>query len=420
VNGNVNYNNFAGVYTFSSLADYAAGHPAAFTQNMGNPFLDDVQWEFGSFIQAEWKVAPNFVFSPGLRYESQTNIADHNNIDPRIAFAYQIGKSTALRAGVGLFHQRMVQNITDQLLRFDGLHQQQIVLESPSFPDPFAGGAANLASIVALRVRSSNLETPYNVISDLTLEKSLPQGIGLTLAFDSSRGIHLYRSRNINAPLPGSFDRPDPSIGNRYHLESTGLSWSDNLTVGIRQTLRSRSNLNLFANYTFGRVYNDTDGPFNLPASSYDLRSEWGRSPGDLRHRFIAGANFNAFWNVNVNANVQANSNRPYNITTGYDDSHDGTLAARPSGVSRNTGIGPRYFNMNASIQKTVLLNKEQSGGGARPPSRRTMTFVVNLWNALNTTQFQSYSGVMTSPSFGKPSRANNPRNIEFGARFSF
>ena len=57
VNHNVNYNNFAGTYTFSTLDDYIAGHPVTFSKYQGNPFLDDSQIEFGTFFQSEWKVS---------------------------------------------------------------------------------------------------------------------------------------------------------------------------------------------------------------------------------------------------------------------------------------------------------------------------------------------------------------------------
>jgi hypothetical protein len=48
------------------------------------------------------------------------------------------------------------------------------------------------------------------------------------------------------------------------------------------------------------------------------------------------------------------------------------------------------------------------------------MTFVLNLWNAFNHSQYQNYSGVMTSTFFGRPNRANNPRSLEVGLRFTF
>ncbi len=48
------------------------------------------------------------------------------------------------------------------------------------------------------------------------------------------------------------------------------------------------------------------------------------------------------------------------------------------------------------------------------------MTFDLSLWNACNHPQYQNYSGVMTSTFFGRPDRANNPRSVELGMRFTF
>jgi hypothetical protein len=172
------------------------------------------------------------------------------------------------------------------------------------------------------------------------LEKSLPRGIGLTFSWDGIRGVHLYRSRDINAPVPVSFVRPDPSSGSVYQLESTGTSRSNNFTVDFKQTLRSKGNLSVFANYTLGWNFNDTDGGFRLPANNYDLRSEWGRAPADQRHRFVAGLNFRTLWGIGLNTSIQANSNRPYNITTGFDDNRDGDTKARPPGKASGRQAG--------------------------------------------------------------------------------
>jgi hypothetical protein len=121
-----------------------------------------------------------------------------------------------------------------------------------------------------------------------------------------------------------------------------------------------------------------------------------------------------------MNASVQANSNRPYNITTGFDDNHDGNTKARPPGVGRNTGIGPGFWNVNVNLQRTISLKKEKSKPASVSGFSPNMTVLVNFWNAFNTPQYPSYSGVMTSPFFGKPNRANNPRNIEAGMRLNF
>jgi len=260
---------------------------------------------------------------------------------------------------------------------------------------------------------------------------------------------------------------------------------SNNYTIGFRELLRNKLNLTIFGNYTLGYTRNDTDGPFSLPANNYDLRSEWGRSPQDTRHRIFTGANFRLPWDVNVNTQLNWSSSRPYNITTGLDDNGDTVTNDRPAGLARNTGIGPGNFNLNMNLQKTVKLkNAEKPGqaaripanpfagsfaepqrgggfpgggfpggqggdgprgqggnfpggqrggpGGNRGPGGRgpnggfgqqsgpTMTFIVNFQNILNNQQLNGYSGVMTSPFFGRANSARNPRQIEAGLRFNF
>jgi hypothetical protein len=421
LNHNTNYNNFSGTFTFSSLAAYLAGQPETFTLNKGNPFLDDTQIELGTFFQSDWKAARNLNLSLGARYETQTNITV-NNLDPRLGFAYQVSKNTVVRGGIGAFHLRLAQFIVDQLLRFDGIHQEQFYVLNPSYPDPFVScQASSTCEPASIRMRSPELRTPYNVISDLSLEQSLPKGLGLTFSWDFSRGIHLYRSRNINAPFPvGSYIRPNPLQGNLPQIESTASSRSHNFTFGLRQTWRNKWNLAAFGTYTYGWSYNDTDGPFSQPQNSYDMRGEWGRAPLDQRNRFVTGVSFRRFWNLIVNTNVQANSNIPFNVITGFDDNHDGTVNDRPPGVTRNSGKGPDYFNVNISFQKVVSLKSEVRRPGGSGPGGPNLAFIVNLWNALNHPQYQNYSGVLTSSYFGRPNRANNPRNIELAMRFNF
>ena len=418
LNHNENYNNFGGTFTFSSLEDYLATTPVTFSKNQGNPFVEDAQIEVAMFFQSDWKVSRVLNLSLGARYETQTNVSV-NNLDPRLGFAYQISNTAVLRGGIGMFHQRLSQVAVDQLLRFDGVHQQQFVIRFPSYPDPFAGGTA-AGTPVSVRAKSPLLLTPYNIVSDFSLEKGLPKGLALTISWDASRGVHLYRGRNINAPIPGSLIRPNPAVGNIVQLESSASSRSNNFTIGFRQSLRNKWNLNAFGNYTLGWNSNDTDGNFSLPENNYDLRSEWGRAPSDQRHRFVTGLNFRTFWNLGATMNMQANSNRPYNITTGFDDNGDTTTNDRPAGIKRNTGVGPRYFNVNLSFQKTVSLKSEAGRTSVQSLSGPNMTFVLNLWNAFNHPQYQNYSGVMTSTFFGRPNRANNPRNLEVGLRFTF
>ncbi len=385
-------NNFTGTWTFSRLADYLAGQPLQFTRNSGDPNLDVSQFEFAAFMQNDFKLSNYFNLSFGVRYEDQTNISDHNNFDPRMGFAWQLGKTTALRGGGGVFHQRFSQNNVEQLLRLDGTRQLQIIVRNPAtYPNVPQGAALPPAS---LRVRAPDLATPYEMNASVSLEQSLGRDLGVTFSWDSQRGLHLYRSRNINAPIPGTSVRPDPTRGNLNQLESTGFSKSNNFSLSFREQIRGRLSGFFFGSYTLGYTRNDTDGAFNLPMDNYDLRSEWGRSGQDTRHRFQTGGQLRLPWGVSTTTQVQWSSSRPYNITTGRDDNFDTNINDRPTGVAlcqffqgancsspsgtiveRNSGKGPGQFNVNMSFQKTVALKSAESAAPGRAGNNGVNSF---------------------------------------------
>ena len=474
-------NNFLGTYTFSSLDLYLAGRPLQFTQTLGNPLLVVNQFEMASFIQNDWKMTKKLNLSFGARYEAQTNTSAHHNLDPRMGFAYQLTKTMALRGGLGVFHQRLDIGIVEGLMRLDGARQQQIVIAHPSFPDPFLN--FDVSSIpISRRTRALELVLPYTTDASISLEKSLPKGLALTFSWYGNRGMHLYRSRNINAPLVPGSDVLDPSQGPIFRLESTGNSRSNNYSIGWQEQLQNKWNLRVFGNYTLGYTKSDTDGWQSLPVDSYDMHSEWGRSGFDTRHRVFTGANWIMPLGLNLTTQVNWASSRPYNITTGTSYYNDGVINERPIDpltgkmIPRNSGVGSGLFNINLNVQKTVKLKRtEQSPpgtragnggatggnnfadpqrgglpGGGLPRGQRgggplggqrggpggnrgpnggfnqqntgpTMTFRAQFQNLLNNVQYGNYIGTMTSPFFGRAiSTARSARQIELGLRFNF
>ena len=459
-----NANNFFGTYTFSTLGSYLEGKPITFTMNQGDPLIFVSQFEFGAFVQTDIKLSDRLLISPGLRYQVQNHLKDYNNFDPRMSLSYQINKTTILRLGAGTFHQTFSVGNFLQLEQLDGVHQQQIVIRNPSFPDPFAGGIASTIP-PSLRVMANDLAATYTTNLSGSVEKSLNGSSTISVAYDVIRGSHVYRSRNINAPLPGLFVRPDPTQGNIWQLESSGLSTFRGVTIGYRTRLRGSTNL--FANYTFSSSYNDTDGPFSQPANNYDLHSEWGRSADNQRHRFQTGINGRLPGNLFVNTILRWNTGRPYTLTTGFDDNGDTVVNDRPFDVGRNSITGPGFFDTSINISKTISLAKSQQsspvegfpgggpgnggfgggrggrgggpaggsfGGGGRggigggqrgggrggPQTGPTATFYVNVQNALNHRNFNNPSGVLTSPFFGQAITAQAPRMIELGVRLNF
>ena len=266
--------NFNGSFTFSSLEDFIAGKPILYSINRGETALEVDQFQTAMFVQTDFRLTPRLAMGFGLRYEAQTNISDNNNIDPRLGFAYSIGSSTVLRGGTGIFHQRLNQGAVTQLIRSDGTRRESITISNPSYPDPFltSEGESIAPPRSSRRVRAHDLATPYTWNSQLSLETTFDQGLAITGTYNFVRGIHLYRSRNINAPMdttastpsscrPGQDEttcqRPDPSEGNIYVLESTGLSSSHKLDISFRQRL---SFVNINGGYSLNSSYSAGGG----------------------------------------------------------------------------------------------------------------------------------------------------------------
>ena len=107
--------NFAGTYTFLTLAQYEktielqqAGYTGAqieqlgfgpwqFSLNSGTPTTGVSQTDAGLFLNDDWRLRPNLTLSAGLRYEVQDNFGDHLNFAPRLGIAWGIGQGKPTR-----------------------------------------------------------------------------------------------------------------------------------------------------------------------------------------------------------------------------------------------------------------------------------------------------------------------------------
>ncbi len=258
-NSSFSEDGFLGTFTFSSLDDFLAGRPLAYTVTRGDPDLDTTQLEVAGFAQTDWRISRRFTLFAGLRCERQTNIADNDNFDPRVGFAYSPGSATVLRGGAGLSHQNLNLGLAQNVLRLDGTHQYEIEVNNPSYPDPFAGGEANVVPPSLRRLFAPDLSVPYEARASLSLERTLRWNISVDASYDFSRGYDRFRTINLNAPAPGETEAPNPDEGRILHLESTGRSRSHSLRVGFRQRLTF---LTYNASYTLSSDYDDGAGAF--------------------------------------------------------------------------------------------------------------------------------------------------------------
>jgi len=65
-------------------------------------------------------------------------------------------------------------------------------------------------------------------------------------------------------------------------------------------------------------------------------------------------------------------------------------------------------------LRRGAAADPRTGGAGAQ------VNVFANIFNALNQTNFDRISGVLTSSRFGRPISAADPREIEVGMRFQF
>jgi hypothetical protein len=455
--------------------------------NTGNPEASVSQFDFAVYGQDDWRIRPNFSLSYGLRYEYQTNIHSPFNFAPRVALAWSPGPQTrgrppkmVIRFGLGVFYVRFNETSTLQVNRFrpDGV-QQFFVKEDPLFDangQPVAPSPLTPLDAFPNIPPIASISTPSQRVTWLLapeLQSSPSYGIGgqferlLPHNFTAFAGVfyyqlqHLYRARDINAPLPGTITAADPDgvrpfgdVGDINQYESSGRLNQTQIYVGFNS--RFSQSLTFFSNYTLGYANNDTDGQGarNFPLNSHDLRGEYGRSSTDVRHRFAFGGTWiSPWWGLTLNPFILASSGVPFNIITGVDSNLDGQFMERPSfaaaGVAcdgpakpanvvctpfgnfnvqpaageevipRNFGHSPAYFIVNLSLSKTFTFGSLSSkksaasstqkpgGAGVRPatlaePKRFSLQFTITAQNLFNRVNFQPPEGNLSSPAFGQ------------------
>jgi hypothetical protein len=420
-------NNFGGTFTFSSLEAYLAGIPTTYRVNRGNPTLDLRQLEAAGFVQTDARINSRLTLMFGVRYEAQHNLDDHNNIDPRFGFAYSPGRALVVRGGGGIFHSRVTTSLIETQRRFDGTRQFEIVIDNPSYPDPFAAGIVR-QTFPSVRVTDPRLVAPYTAVAMLSLERTFLSNLLFTATYDRVREYHRLRTRNLNAPYDARFEvrracspetptdaclYPDPTRGNVINLESTGNDTKHTLRLSVRKRF---SIFNASANYQLQRVYGDVQGsPGAILTDAYDNNADWGRSPQPL-HNLNGSLNASLPLGVFLSGAMSYNSGRYYTITTGVDDNRDSNVNDRPTGVIPNSERGPKYLNFDFNISKAFFLRR--APGSAT--SGTNINVFANMTNAFNHVHYGTPSGVITSPNFGRSTSASEPREIEAGVRFQF
>jgi hypothetical protein len=267
----------------------------------------------------------------------------------------QRAPKTVLRAGFGLFYDRVDMALTLAALRQGGMVQQTYLVQFPNADGldfyPQAWTTSQLDRFKQpqnLLKLYSGIQAPQIIQSALGIDRQLPRNMTLSVNVTDSRGVHELRERNINAPIPGTYDPRNPAaavypLGNggiRYQYESSGLF--KQLQISANMNARVNNKINLFGYYVWGQAHSNTDGTGSFPANNYDLTGEWSRAAFDRRQQVQMGGSITAPYRITLSPNINFTTAPPLNITAGRDLNGDGIINDRPAfaTVAANSALG--------------------------------------------------------------------------------
>jgi hypothetical protein len=343
------------------------GGASQFSLGTGTPTAALHQLDTGLFVNDDWRARPNLTLSYGLRYEAQTNIGDHGDFAPRIAVAWGVdggankAAKTVLRAGFGIFYDRIAINDSINAMRYNGVTQQSYLILNPDF-FPTVPSLASLAGSQQpqeLQLLYGGIQAPRTYQATVGVDRQVNQHVRFNVSYVGNRGVHLERSVNVNAPVDGVYPYGDSDI--RLLTETVGFSRSNMLIVSPNVNF---GKIFLFGFYGLSYGKDDNEGQ---PANPYNLRAEWGPSSfADIRHRLLLGSSLPLLLKFTISPFFLVQSGTPYNITTGIDSSDTGFAEERPelmTGLSASScsggdlvyAAGMGCFNLNPAAGAATI-----------------------------------------------------------------
>jgi Carboxypeptidase regulatory-like domain/TonB-dependent Receptor Plug Domain/TonB dependent receptor len=257
----------------NALADFLLGDIATSSYSLPQALIGRRNYNWGMFVQDDWKIRPNLTVNLGVRYEHETPMtasnSEYSRVDPttgqvlfagqngvsdtlnlksakfdfgpRLGLAWSFNSKTVLRTGFGIFFDQLFSNLGGQV-EFPGYTVEQAFnSQGTGIPQPFklsqgmppvatynvTNPSANIAqfnsaaSPLALTGYAGWTQAnklPYAEEWNFGIQREVLKGLILDVNYVGSHGVHL----GVN--MPSNQPPYNVAIDNQLALTNTTLA----------------------------------------------------------------------------------------------------------------------------------------------------------------------------------------------------
>ncbi len=336
---------------YSSLPDFIANIPSSVQITFDLDPFNLYTYQYGGFVQDDYRLTSNLTINLGVRYDYYTvprednnrifnrgidpanpalgpgfgpyrpadsmYDADYHNIQPRVGFNWNVGKSgrTSVRGGYGIFVSPhpifggpvdMVQNSATQPFRIT-LNQQQVAQSGLQYPVPRSSYDTVLANLQSSGTISSNFANatinanfpnPYSMQWMIGVQQTVTPTFGVEIDYVGNHALYLNMTEQRNLPDRITGIAPDPNFSQfRYYYGGDSSNYNG-LQVIFTKALKN--GFSLGGAYVWSKVLSYGQANLllqNAPQDNDNIKAEYGPAPFDIRNKFVG----NGIWDIPLN-----------------------------------------------------------------------------------------------------------------------
>jgi hypothetical protein len=455
---------------FTYRGDISWNFPAEAVYGAGDPDLSATNYQFGIFVQDDWRAGNRLTLNLGLRWDYESDMLNNEHVTPahardaaapfvdtatfttdgddrppfygalapRLGFSYDVtgrGQTIAF-GGWGRYYDRVLYNtgLTERAnlqwfrrtFRFsaDGLPRdgQPTLAWNPTYLSK-AGLDAIIASGQAgtpeLFLLDNETEPPVSDQWSLGMRHTVG-GMVAAITYSGTRTRHLFSWIRGNRRADGTCCLPVQGFSNLFVNDREGRrAWFDGMYFQLDRPFGvGGSRYGFSVTYTLGRAEQIGGDDFSLDLPTV---ASYPRYPAgtDERHRLVMTGIVGLPWDFIASTFITLGSGTPYTIT-------DNTLGSGPNQqVIRRNGGRPDQFafifpsawayrSVDLQVDKIFRFGPHQ------------ISAIVQAFNVFSFDNFSGYQGEIPTPpavnvNFGRPSSLIDPgRRLQFGVRYVF